>query len=435
MKQTLQKLYAVPFVSKVFEWSKLLTITGFSQAVVQLMAFVSGIVVIRLLPTNEYALYVLANTMVGTMAVLADGGISTGVTSQGGLVWKDRERLGIVLATGLDLRKKFAVGSLLVATPVMIVLLTSHGATIWTTVLIVLAIVPVFFSTLSGSLLQIAPKLQQDILPLQKNQITFNLIRLVGLTFSLTFFPFAFLALVAAGIAQVWSNLNLKKISARYADWSQDPDPRIRRVILRFVTRLLPGSIYFCISGQLAIWLISILGSTASIAQVGALTRLAVVLTFFSILINVLIVPRFVRIVEDRKVILSYYIKIQLLLFLISAIFVSMSSLFADQILWVLGESYAHLEDELVLCTIGSCLNLAVGINYILNSSRGWLLHPLIGISTGIAGTICGVLLIDISTLQGVLIFNIFTGVVGLFIHPLYGFLKIASLKTGLINS
>ena len=188
MKQTLQKLYAVPFVSKVFEWSKLLTITGFSQAVVQLMAFVSGIVVIRLLPTNEYALYVLANTMVGTMAVLADGGISTGVTSQGGLVWKDRERLGIVLATGLDLRKKFAVGSLLVATPVMIVLLTSHGATIWTTVLIVLAIVPVFFSTLSGSLLQIAPKLQQDILPLQKNQITFNLIRLVGLTFSLTFF-------------------------------------------------------------------------------------------------------------------------------------------------------------------------------------------------------------------------------------------------------
>jgi hypothetical protein len=287
-------------------------------------------------------------------------------------------------------------------------------------VLIVLAIVPVFFSTLSGSLLQIAPKLQQDILPLQKNQITFNLIRLVGLTFSLTFFPFAFLALVAAGIAQVWSNLNLKKISARYADWSQDPDPRIRRVILRFVTRLLPGSIYFCISGQLAIWLISILGSTASIAQVGALTRLAVVLTFFSILINVLIVPRFVRIVEDRKVILSYYIKIQLLLSLISAIFVSMSSLFADQILWVLGESYAHLEDELVLCTI---------------SSRGWLLHPLIGISTGIAGIICGVLLIDISTLQGVLIFNIFTGVVGLFIHPLYGFLKIASLKTGLINS
>lgn len=435
MKQTLQKLYEVPFLTKVFEWSKLLTITGLSQAIVQVMAFFSGIVVIRLLPTSEYALYVLANTMVGTMAVLADGGISTGVTSQGGLVWKDRQRLGIVLATGFDLRKKFAVGSILVATPIMVVLLTNHGATILTTALIVLAIVPVFFSTLSGSLFQIAPKLQQDIVPLQKNQMAFNFIRLVGLTFTLTIFPFAFLAVLAAGIAQIWSNINLKKISARYADWSQKPDPEIRAQILKFVSRLLPGSIYFCISGQLAIWLISVLGSTSSVAQVGALTRLTFILTFFSVLINVLIVPRFVRIVEERRAVLHYYIKIQVLLLLISVILVSLSSLFADQILWVLGNSYAQLEKELVLCTIGSCLNLAVGINYILNSSRGWLLHPLIGITTGIAGIISGILLIDISTLQGVLLFNIFTGVVGLFIHPLYGLIKIASLKTGLINT
>jgi hypothetical protein len=52
-------------------------------------------------------------------------------------------------------------------------------------------------------------------------------------------------------------------------------------------------------------------------------------------------------------------------------------------------------------------------------------LHPVIGISLGIAGIILGILTIDVSTLRGVLLFNIFTGVVGLFIHPLYGFLKI----------
>jgi hypothetical protein len=49
----------------------------------------------------------------------------------------------------------------------------------------------------------------------------------------------------------------------------------------------------------------------------------------------------------------------------------------------------------------------------------------LLGISVGIAGIICGVLLVDVSTLRGVLHFNIFTGVVGLLIHPLFGFLKI----------
>jgi hypothetical protein len=79
---------------------------------------------------------------------------------------------------------------------------------------------------------------------------------------------------------------------------------------------------------------------------------------------------------------------------------------------------------------IGSCLNVIVGLNYILNSSRGWLLHPIISIGIGIVGIVGGVSLVDISTLQGILLFNIFTGVVGLFVHPLYGLVKIASLKS-----
>ena len=49
----------------------------------------------------------------------------------------------------------------------------------------------------------------------------------------------------------------------------------------------------------------------------------------------------------------------------------------------------------------------------------------MIGISLGIAGIIGGLLLVDVSTLRGVLYFNIFTGIVGLFIHPLFGILKI----------
>ena len=428
MKVLLQTINATPGFARLFDWGKLVTVTGFSQILIQAVGFVCGILVIRLLPTSEYALYTLANTMLGTMAVLADGGISTGVISQGGRVWQDRAKLGTVIATGFHMTRRFGVVSVLVAIPAMLFLMRYHNAQWLTCALIVMALVPAFFSTLSSSLLQIAPRLQQDITRLQKNQVSSNFIRLGLLCTTLVFMPLAFVAIMASSLSQIWANARLRKICAPYADYKQDPDVHIKAEITTFVKRLLPGSIYYCLSGQVTIWLISVFGTTAAIAQVGALARLTMVLTIFSIITSTLIIPRFARLVDQGKILMDWYINIQVFLLLFTIVVVAGVWLFSDEILWVLGENYQGLNHELVLSIMGGCLNLAVGISFTMNSSRGWLLHPAIGICIGIAGIIGGVMLLDVSTLRGVLLFNIFTGVVGLLIHPLFGFLKIAKV-------
>lgn len=435
MRSMIQRIQAETWVAKALQWGKLVTVTGATQALVQAVGFASGIIIIRLLPTEQYALYVLANTMIGTMAVLTDAGLSTGVTARGGLVWNNKERLGAVLVTAFNLRKKFALIALAVAVPVTVYLLLNHGAGTITTILIVASIIPTLQTVVSGSLYQVALKLRQDLVPLQRNQVIMNCMRLVGSTLALFLFPFAFVAVLANGAAQLWANLDLKKTSQKYSDWSQRPDPEIRQELMKFVKRLLPGSIYFCVSSQVSIWLISLFGSTSSIAHVGALTRLAMILTLFTTLFNVLIVPRFARASGNRKELRDRYIRIQLLLVMMSIGIVGMSWIFSKQILWTLGPNYLHLRQELVLCMIGNCLNVMVGINYILNSSRGWLLHPVISIGLGLIGIIAGVSLIDIGTLRGVLLFNVFTGIVGLFVHPLYGLLKIRNLKPELAPS
>src|SRR5436853_1163 len=138
MKGLVQRIYSNTNYIKAIEWGKHISITGSAQIVVQAIGFISGILVIRLLQTNEYALYTLANTMLGTMIILADGGISAGVMAQGGKVWQDREKLGVVLATGLNLRKKFATASLLIATPILLFLLQRHGAS-WLMAILVIA--------------------------------------------------------------------------------------------------------------------------------------------------------------------------------------------------------------------------------------------------------------------------------------------------------
>jgi hypothetical protein len=73
---------------------------------VQLIGFAAGILLVRQLDQHEYALFTIANTMQGTINVLADIGISIGLISIGGRVWQDRNRFGELISTGLKLRRK-----------------------------------------------------------------------------------------------------------------------------------------------------------------------------------------------------------------------------------------------------------------------------------------------------------------------------------------
>lgn len=102
-----------------------------------------------------------------------------------------------------------------------------------------------------------------------------------------------------------------------------------------------------------------------------------------------------------------------------------LSWLFAQQILWVLGNNYASLKPELVLSIAGSSLALLAGAFYALNSSRGWIMNPMVAVSINILAIIVGAFLLDISTLQGILVFNMVIGLVSVLMHGLYGLFKI----------
>lgn len=414
MKNILIKLKQHPKYDTVISWGKLISITGSAQIMIQALGFASGILIIRLLPVQEYAFYTLANTMLGTMTVLADGGITTGVMAQGGKVWENKQKMGIVLATGLDLRKKFAIVSLLVSVPILFYLLLHNGASWITAILIALALIPAFYAALSDSLLEIIPKLNQAILPLQKNQVGVGVGRLVLSALTMFIFPFSFIAVLAAGIPRIWGNVGLRKIVYGMAAKEQQPDPAIRKEILKLVKRILPTSIYYCVSGQLTIWLISVFGNTTSLAQLGALGRLSVILTIFSAIIGTLIVPRFAKLAIDKYLLFTRFFQIMGLLMALLSIIVLVVYLFPTPILWLLGNAYEGLAFELVLSIISSCIGLLGGIVFSLYSSRGWAMSPILLILINLLAIIGFASFLDLSSLRGVLYFNIALGLVAL---------------------
>src|SRR5437762_9986538 len=66
------------------KWFPILVKFTSVQAIVQIMGFAAGILIVRGLPKREYAFYTIGNTMLATILLLADSGISSALTAIGG---------------------------------------------------------------------------------------------------------------------------------------------------------------------------------------------------------------------------------------------------------------------------------------------------------------------------------------------------------------
>src|SRR4029077_21086244 len=98
------------------------------QLVVQGLAALSGILLVRILSRHEYAYFTIANSMQSTMALLADTGLSIGMSSIGGRVWQDPHKFGRLVATTMQVRRYLAAAAVAVVMPLLMWMLISKGA-------------------------------------------------------------------------------------------------------------------------------------------------------------------------------------------------------------------------------------------------------------------------------------------------------------------
>jgi O-antigen/teichoic acid export membrane protein len=461
-------------MSKAIEWMKLISITGIVQILVTGLGMVSGFLVVRYLDTTQLALYSMANNILGTMVILADGGISNGVMAFGAQVHENSKKFGKVLNTGMDLRKKFAIISLIISSPILIVLLMNNGSSFMVSFVVLVSIIPTFLASLSGNLLEIVARIKQDIVPLQRIRMEFNIGRLVLIFIVVFLFPYAYLALLAAGLPQIYNSWRLRKLAAKYVDFSAEPDrskfsfkslfskdhvnkepvndhPDIsdeilvnsnsneiqtenyKEKILRVVSRIMPGAAYFSISGQINLYLISIFSESGkanqSIAEIAGLDKLGMVMIIVSQLFVTLIVPRFAKLPDIKAALTNRFLQIFALLAVMSLFTIGAFYVFDTFLLSVLGDKYIGLEHYLLLNIIGNSLGMMAGNVYSLFVNRGWNIAPYFSIPLNIAIITVAVILFKIGTVEGVLKMNIFINSINLVVNTSYMIYKINSKR------
>src|SRR5207237_1092925 len=94
----------------------------------------------------------------------------------------------------------------------------------------------------------------------------------------------------------------LRAHAAKGVDLKANENADDRREIVRLIKKLAANSLFYCFQGQITVFLISFFGRhAASVAEVGALGRLAMIFTVLMNLLTNIFVPAFARCHYKRK--------------------------------------------------------------------------------------------------------------------------------------
>ena len=420
---------STPLIRRALHRAKVVGNFAFVQGVVQLIGFGSGILLVRWLDQREYAYFTIANTMQGTISLLADIGVSVGLVSIGGRVWHDRHRFGELINTGLSLRKRLGVIAIVAVTPILASMLLRNGAPISYTALLIAIVLAGISVELSTGVLAIVPRLRSDISLIQRIDLTGAIIRLCLLLLLTFVFLNAGIAVAAATATLFLQYTLLRRYVGKVVDLGAPQNAQDRREIIRLTRHLAPNAVFYCLQGQITIFLISFFAHRVSaVAEVGALGRLAMIFTVLSNLLANVFVPAFARCHERRKL-RWLYAAIAGGVVAFSLVVLLAAEFFPREFLFILGNKYAHLHRELLLMVGGAVAGALTGTFWALNAAKAWITGSWLYIPLTLVTQIALIPYTDFSSVSGVLIFNLLSSIPNLLLNIALSYRGFRSLR------
>jgi O-antigen/teichoic acid export membrane protein len=408
---------STPAIRRALHRARVVSNFAFVQAVVQVISFLSGILLIRHLDQREYAYFTIANTMQGTLNVLADIGISIGLVSIGGRVWHDRHRFGQLVNTALGLRRKLGTLAVLGVVPVLYFMLVKNGASVNYTAILILAVLVGLSVQLSIGVLSVVPRLRSDIGRIQTIDLTGALVRFLMLVTLMYLFLNSAIALAVGSATLLLQYWMLRRYVTGVIDFKASENPEDRAAMLGFIKSQAANAVFFCLQGQITVFLISIFGrQIGSIAEVGALGRLAMIFAVLSHLLANVFAPAFARCQNVSKLLWQYAAIVGAVAGF-SLVIIVAATFFPREFLFVLGNKYAHLERELLLMVAGAVITAIASTLWSLNAAKAWIAGSWLYIPLTLATQLALIPSTDFSSVRGVLTFNLISAIPSLLLN------------------
>ena len=382
------------------------------QLVVQIISILSGLLLVRHMSKHEYALYTVANSMQSVVLVLGDSGVTAALSAIGGVVWQSKNRLGQLINTALEFRRKFGLAVGVLVGPLLFWLLYTNGAGLgYALVLAAIVLAGSSFSLIHGVLVTV-PRLHSRVSQLQNADLALAILRLLLIGAASFIFLNAAIAVTIFLTTLAIQNVFYRRWAAENADPKAPSNEEDRQAIWKMVRHQAPLSLFACFQGQIFIFLIGFFGKSEDIANIGALGRLTVVSVIIKALMATVIMPRFARAQQKNKI-KQIYIGVVLAHLAFCALFMGVIYLFPNLFLMLLGHKYSGLGSELNYVAFGSSVSIMVAALFTLNTTKGWLEGTWIGIPIVFACQAAAIPFVDLGSIKGVVLLTSISGIIG----------------------
>lgn len=393
------------------QWGPTLGKYTLVQLGVQLLGAFAGLLIVRTLPKQEYAFYTLASTLIPTLCSLATSGITYAASALGGQVWTDRRRLGQVAVTAFRVSRLQAALSALPVLAIFAWLLHRNGASPAATAALLGLALAAAASQFASGILTVVPRLKGEFRFLQRTEISAAVLRLVLIAAAAATWLNAELAVLIAGLANAFRWLKIRSWVRNNVDLAVPSDPAMAAEMRRVMWRQWLNEVYYVTQGQISLYLLSIFGTAATVADFGALGRIGFLFAAPGVAMQNVVLPRFAR-CQDAVRLRQLYMLILAVNAIIAAMPVVISLAAPRPVLWLLGAKYSGLGYELLLYALNLAMAMLGDTASGLNAVRAWIIPGWILAPVWIATQLVLMALIGVATLPQVLWISILTNIV-----------------------
>jgi O-antigen/teichoic acid export membrane protein len=390
--------------------NKAITLARFTglQTLVQAVMALSGFLIVRTLNKPEYAAYTIAASLQTLLNALTDCGIGWGLNAVGGPIHNDPARLRGLIAIALRLRGYLTIVAVPMTVAPAIYLLRKNGVSWTNTAALTAIVIATIFGTFLATIYGTSLRLRALYTTVQKFDLLGASLRFLLLLAIASFFLNAVTAVLVTAITTIVQGVLLRRSADRILAAEPREEEADRKSLVGLMKKQAVATLFFAYQGQITIWIISIFGSTEKVADVGALTRLAVLFAIISSVVTGLAGPTLARCSSLRNLVQLFAFELGAYI-IFASILLALSVIFPEGLLWILGGKYMSLTHEVPLLVASAIIGGMATVVSTLALSRGWIWQTwMIPISTVIV-QLLSANFFRLDTVAGVLWFGIFS--------------------------
>jgi O-antigen/teichoic acid export membrane protein len=352
---------------------RLSTFVG-AQASVQLLNAATGLLLLRLLPKSEFAIYAIALGIQGTIAILTDLGFGGAILGLVGTKYQDKELLGSYIKAAGYIRQFLIMIVSVVAIVFIVVLRHIHieGHTSGEVTFLAIAVLVTVQFQAWASYYEVPLLLNNRLVSYYSPQIGAAVLRMASC------FVLYYSHVISSTTVVIANTLSIVVMGLSYRILAR-PWIRVPRVLskeharemIRYLTPLIPGSVYQALQGQISLFLIAVFGHVGQIAEVAAAGRIGQLFLLLNSSNGVLVTPFFAK--TQPHLFRRRYLYAICAVAAVALAVAASAKVCPGLYLLLLGARYSNLTAQVRLVVYASAIGYFAGAMWAVAVGRKWI--------------------------------------------------------------